>query len=290
VTGWVGILLAICVVFRWVSVVTRTSTWVSDSAAVDLERPSAARVYDYLLGGGHNFASDRAVAERLARVLPAFHMARMNRAFLGRVVRFLVEAGIRQFLDLGSGIPTVGNVHEVAQAADPDCRVVYVDCEPVAVAHSELLLAGNDGAAILRADLRDPDAVLGSPITARLIDLGEPIGLLMVGVLQFIPEEDDPWALVARYRDALVPGSYLALSAFTRDAMPEGMGGAVEVCNVTQHPIYPRTRAEIGRMFDGLQLLEPGVVYTSQWRPERLQDVGEDCKRANMHAGVAYKP
>jgi S-adenosyl methyltransferase len=268
--------------------VTLTSTWVPEST--DLERPSAARVYDYLLGGGHNFASDRAVAERLVRVLPAFDMARMNRAFLWRAVRFLVNAGIRQFLDLGSGIPTVGNVHEVAQEADPRCRVVYVDCEPVAVAHSELLLEGNDRAAIIQADMRDPESILTSATTARLIDFAEPVGLLMVGVAQFIPDEDNPWALAAHYGTALVPGSYLALSAFTEDYAREGMGRAVDVCNATQNPIYPRTHTEIVRMFDGFELIEPGVVYTPQWRPERPEDVGDDWKRANMYAGVGRKP
>jgi S-adenosyl methyltransferase len=270
-----------------VSVVTLTSTWVLES--IDLERPSAARVYDYLLGGGHNFPSDRAVAERLLRVLPAFDMARMNRAFLGRTVRFLVDAGIRQFLDLGSGIPTVGNVHEVAQQADPDCRVVYVDCEPVAVAHSELLLEDNDQAAIIQADMREPHTILSSPTTARLIDFAEPVGLLMVGVVQFLPDEDDPWALAAQYRDALAPGSYLALSAFTQDCTPEGMDSAVDVCTATQHPIHPRGREAIMRMFDGFELLEPGVVYTPQWRPEHPEDA-DNWRRANMYAGVGYKP
>lgn len=274
--------------FRVVSVVALTSIWIPDFA--DLDRPSAARIYDYLLGGGHNFAIDRGVAERLLRVLPAFDIARMNRAFLGRAVRFLIDAGIRQFLDLGSGIPTVGNVHEVAQQADPNCRVVYVDSEPVAVAHSELLLEGNDRATVIHADMRDPELILQSPTTLRLIDFTQPVGLLMVGVLQFLPDEDDPWTLTARYRDALVPGSYLALSAFTQDYTPDGMDAAVDVCNATQHPIYPRTRDAIVRLFDGFDLRDPGVVYTPEWRPERQSDVGDNWKQSNMYAGVGYKP
>jgi len=271
-----------------VSAVTLASHWVPDK--IDLDRPSAARIYDYLLGGGHNFASDRAVAERLLRVLPAFDIARMNRAFLGRAVRFLIDAGIRQFLDLGSGIPTVGNVHEVAQHADPNCRVIYVDNEPVAVAHGELLLEGNDRATIIHADMRDPELILNSPTTLQLIDFAEPVGLLMVGVLQFLPDEDDPWALVTRYRDALASGSYLALSAFTQDYTPEGMNAAVDVCHATQHPIYPRDRDAIMRMLTGFELYEPGLVYTPQWRPERLEDVADNWKRANMYAAVGHKP
>ncbi|HEV2783730.1 MAG TPA: SAM-dependent methyltransferase [Actinophytocola sp.] len=268
--------------------VVLTSSWVPETVNVD--RPSAARVYDYLLGGGHNFAGDRAMAERLASVLPAPDMARMNRGFLRRAVLFLVEQGIRQFLDLGSGIPTVGNVHEVAQQVCPETRVVYVDYEPVAVAHSELLLEGNDLAAVIQADMREPEAVLGSPTTKRLIDFSEPLGLLMVGVVQFIPDSDDPWGMAARYRDVLPAGSYLALSAMTSDSAPAGMADAVRMCGFSQDPIHPRTHAEIVRMFDGFELVAPGVVYTPQWRPERPDDGRDDWKRSNMYAGVGYKP
>jgi S-adenosyl methyltransferase len=271
-----------------VLVVVQASSWVPETVNVDL--PSAARVYDYLLGGGHNFPGDRELAEKFMRVLPARDMARMNRAFLRRAVLFLADAGIRQFLDLGSGIPTVGNVHEVAQGAYPDSRVLYVDYEPVAVAHSQLMLQGNDNAAIIQADMRDPEAILSSVTTRRLLDFSEPVGLLMVGVVQFIPDEDDPWALARRYRDTLASGSYLALSAFTWDNAPEGMAGAVEVFRNSQDPIHPRTRAEIVRMFEGFELVEPGIVYTPEWRPERPEDVGDNAERSNLYAGVGYKP
>lgn len=266
----------------------QTSSWVPTSVNVDL--PSAARVYDYLLGGGHNFPSDRALADKLVTVLPARDMARLNRAFLRRAVMFLVESGIRQFLDLGSGIPTVGNVHEIAQQADPSCRVVYVDYEPVAVAHSELLLNGNPNAEVIQVDMRDPDAIFNAAETRRLINFTEPLGLLMVGVVQFIPDDDDPWALTRRYRDVLASGSYLALSAFTWDNAPDGMAGAVEVFRNSQDPIFPRTREEIIRMFDGFEMVEPGVVYTPEWRPERPEDVGDNAERSNLYAGVGYRP
>ena len=265
-----------------------TVSWVP--AGVDVDLPSAARVYDYLLGGGHNFAGDRALAEKLLRLLPARDMARLNRAFLRRAVLFMANQGIRQFLDLGSGIPTVGNVHEVAQAAHPESRVLYVDYEPVAVAHSELILEGNENASVIQADMRHPDAILNSTETKRLIDFTEPLGLLMVGVVQFIPDGDDPWGLAGRYRDALAQGSHFALSAFTWDNAPDGMAGAVEVFRNSQDPIYPRTREEIVEMFQGFELVEPGVVFTPEWRPERQEDVGDNAERSNLYAGVGYLP
>jgi SAM-dependent methyltransferase len=265
-------------------VVSETASWVPEG--VNTELPSAARVYDYLLGGGHNFSGDRALAERLAAVVPARDMARHNRAFLRRAVLHLVEQGIDQFLDLGSGIPTIGNVHEIAQGANPDARVVYVDHEPVAVAHSELLLESNPLATALQADLRDPERIVGSPRTRDLIDFDRPLGLLMVGVIQFIPDDDDPWALLGHYRDLLAPGSHLALSAFTWDNAPEGMAGAVEVFRHSQDPIFPRTRGEILRMLTGFDLVEPGLVYPPLWRPERPEDA-EDAGRSNLYACVA---
>ncbi len=261
--------------------------WVPDE--VNVVVPSSARIYDYVLGGAHNFDADRQVAQRLLAAVPARDMARYNRGFLRRAVLFLIDAGIRQFLDLGSGIPTVGNVHEVAQEADPSCRVLYVDIEPIAVAHSELLLAGNDHASVIRADLRKPEMILDCPETHRLLDLEQPLGLLMVGVMQFVPDSDDPWAIVAGYRDKLAPGSYLAMSHFTPDGMPEEMAKAVEVFKGTQEPAHPRTHAEVMRLFDGFELVEPGLVYTSQWRPESPEDVGDQPHHSNLYAAVGRK-
>lgn len=265
------------------------SEWISDE--VDMNIPSAARVYDYLLGGGHNFAPDRALAQQLLTVLPARDMARLNRAFLARAIRFLVQQGIDQFLDLGSGIPTVGNVHEVAQAANPNARVVYVDNELVAVSHSTMLLRNNENATAILADMRDPESILRDEEARRLLDLTRPVGLLMVGVVQFVPDADDPWAMAATFRDAMPSGSYLALSSFTADNAPAGMKAAIEVFKNSRDPIFPRTRAEVIRMFGDFDLVEPGLVYTPQWRPDPGGDDAEhEAQRSNLYAGVGRKP
>ncbi|MDQ3761922.1 MAG: SAM-dependent methyltransferase [Actinomycetota bacterium] len=263
-------------------------SWVPDD--INLVIPSSARIYDYVLGGAHNFEVDREAAERLLAAVPARDMARLNRSFLRRAVLFLVNCGIRQFLDLGSGIPTVGNVHEVAQEAHPECRVLYVDIEPIAVAHSKLLLANNDNASVVRADLRKPETILDNPETHRLLNLEQPLGLLMVGVMQFVPDSDDPWGIVAAYRDKLVLGSYLAMSHFTPDGMPDRMAKAVEVFKTTQEPAHPRTHVQILRMFNGFELVEPGLVYTAQWRPDSPEELGDTpAHHSNFYAAVGRK-
>src|SRR5437764_10948538 len=189
---------------------------------VDTSVPSMARAYDYLLGGGHNFAVDRQVADTAERIMPgARQIARLNRAFLRRAVLYLMESGIRQFLDIGSGVPTVGNVHEIAQQIDPESRVVYVDKDPVAVAHSELLLKGNDRATVCQADFREPEYIFDRPEVHAQLDLDRPIGLLTVMMLHFVPDSWDPAAILGRYRDALAPGSYLVLSQVTADQRPD---------------------------------------------------------------------
>jgi hypothetical protein len=269
-------------------VLTGLTSWVPEG--LDLERPSAARIYDYLLGGGHNFEHDRELAERFIRAQPnAREIARLNRAFLRRVVLFMIDNGIRQFLDLGSGIPTVGNVHEIAQRADPDVRVVYVDYEDVAVAHSELMLAGNDRATIVQADLTLPGDVINHPDARTLLDFTEPVGLLMVGVFHFVAPEKDPRGIVATYADAVVPGSYLGFSQFTADMMPAEMARVVEVMSHSRDPMYPRSHAEITELFDGFDIAAPGIVATSLWRPESPTDTSEDPGRAGIYAGVGRK-
>src|SRR6266487_1666874 len=183
---------------------------------VDVDVPSAARVYDYFLGGAHNFAVDRALAEEIARMTPDVgDTMRAGREFLRRAVRFLVRAGISQFIDIGSGIPTVGNVHEIAQRLLPSAHIVYVDIDPVAVAHSRALLTGNDRVAVLHADIRDPQKILSDPALRGLIDLSRPVAILLAGIMHFIHDEDDPPGIVARLRDAVAPGSYLAISHVT---------------------------------------------------------------------------
>ncbi|MEU7480355.1 SAM-dependent methyltransferase [Lentzea sp. NPDC042327] len=261
-------------------------SWVPQN--VDTGKPSAARLYDYLLGGGHNFAADRALAEKFLKAQPnARTIARLNRAFLRRAVLFMMDNGIRQFLDLGSGIPTVGNVHEIAQKADQDSRVLYVDFEEVAVAHSQLILEGDPRAAIVQEDLTSPVAVLKAARESGVIDFTRPVGVLAVGVFHFVPPEADPRAVVATYRDAVPEGSYLAFSQFTQDLQPAEMAGIVEVMKKSQNPMHPRTRGEVEAFFDGFELVEPGIVPLPLWRPEGTNT--EDPDKAGIYAAVGRK-
>ncbi|MFJ8966370.1 SAM-dependent methyltransferase [Lentzea sp. NPDC102401] len=261
-------------------------SWVPEG--VDTGRPSAARLYDYLLGGGHNFAADRALAEKFLQAQPNGRtIARLNRAFLRRAVLLMIDEGIRQFLDLGSGIPTVGNVHEIARKADPEARVVYVDFEDVAVAHSQLILEGDPLAAIIQEDMTRPDAVLRSARDSGLIDFSQPVGVLTAGVFHFVPPEADPNAVVAAYRDAVPAGSYLAVSQFTQDLQPKEMAGIVEVMKKSQNPMYPRTKSEIEALFAGFELVEPGIVPTPLWRPEGTDT--DDPDKAGIYAAVGRK-
>jgi hypothetical protein len=259
---------------------------------VDVKRANVARVYDYWLGGSHNFLADQDLARAITAVEPnARAGALANRAFLGRAVRFLTSAGIRQFLDIGSGIPTQGNVHEVAQQASPGARVVYADVDPVAIAHSKAILAGNENAAIIDADLHDPGNVLGDPAVRRLIDFGQPAGLLLVMVLHFIEDAADPWQIVATLRDALPSGSYLVLAHATNESRPAVAQAAETVYNRSvSTDIHMRPRAEILRFFDGVELVEPGLVYIPQWRPDSPADVPDDPGKFWVLVGVARKP
>jgi hypothetical protein len=257
---------------------------------IDLATPSVARAYDYALGGAHSFAVDRELFRAIEAAIPeARLMFRANRAFMHRAVRFMIEAGIRQFLDLGSGIPTVGNVHEIAQRFAPEARVVYVDIEPVAVAHSRLILAGNDRAAAIQEDLRNVDAILQHPDTAALLDFDQPVGLILAAILHAIPDRDDPHGIVTRLRDVLPAGSYVAISHATADSRPAEARAAVQVTKQTKTPGTLRTRAEVLRFFTGLDLVEPGLVWTPQWRPDRPQDVGDHPERLVTYAGVGRK-
>jgi hypothetical protein len=255
---------------------------------LDLSRANPARMYDYYMGGAHNFAIDRAAAEKVLDMLPETRtFARDNRAFLQRVVRYLVlDAGITQFLDLGSGIPTVGNVHEIAQNLNPGCRVVYVDHEPVAVAQSRRLLAGNDNATIIHADVRDADYVLKHQDTLRLLNFDRPLGLLMLQVLPFIPDEDDPAGIVATYRAACAAGSYLALAhSLTPDYWPGAVSEAIKLYTTSTHPLHLRTPEQVATMFAGYDLIEPGVVFSSAWRPDQPIDT-DDAQRSRAVAGL----
>ncbi|HVV21375.1 MAG TPA: SAM-dependent methyltransferase [Pseudonocardiaceae bacterium] len=258
---------------------------------VDTSRANIARVYDYLLDGGHNFAIDRELAEKGLELLPNLRDAAwLNRSFLRRAVLFCVDNGIRQFLDIGSGVPTVGNVHEVAQKVAPDSKVVYVDNEPVAVAHSELLLEGNRNATVLHADARRPDDILTSPVTRRMLDFDQPVAVLMVALLHSVPDGDDPAGIVARFRDAVAPGSWLVLSHGTGDKGSERLRQYRELYRNSPTPVVHRTHAEVVSLFDGWNLVEPGVVFTPEWRPEPGSTPIPDPERGFCYAGVARKP
>jgi hypothetical protein len=259
----------------------------------DVERPSPARMYDYFLGGSHNFAVDRRAAEAARRAYPRIAAGmRANRSFLRRVVRHLVASGIDQFLDLGSGIPTVGNVHEIAQRANPDARVVYVDNEAIAVAHSRSILEGNDRAIAIQADLRDPEAVLGNPQVRDLLDFTRPVAVLLVAVLHFVPDSDDPAGIVAAYRDAIPQGSYVAISHGSTEGLPvaasSGVGGVTAVYDRSTNPITLRSREEIAALFAGLDVVEPGVVHVLRWRPDR--DDEEFDEWISGFVGLGRKP
>ena len=237
--------------------------------AIDVDTPNAARMYDYHLGGSHNFAADRAAADRTREAMPWVADAmRSNRAFLGRAVRYCQSQGVTQFLDLGSGIPTVGNVHEVARLTEPGARVAYVDNEGVAAACSAELLAGDPLATITCVDLRDPDAVLAAPGVADLLDLSQPVALLTVAVLHFLSDADHPAAVAARYRARLVPGSFHVLSHATADFDPAIANAAQETYRATSNPIQARTYAQVAQILDGLELVQPGLVDATAWRPD----------------------
>ena len=258
-------------------------------AEVDTDRPSAARLYDYYLGGGHHFAADRELAQRIYQVVPETpYMARMNRAFLRRATEFCARQGIRQFLDLGCGLPTTGAVHEIAQAIDPAARVMYVDDEPVAVAHSELILEHHDNTAVLHADLRNPDHVLNHPRTRRLLDLSQPIALLTVAVLHFVSDADDPAGIIRRYREAMAPGSYFVLSHGTGDTLFAEGQSVVELYRDSQNPGYLRTKAEVAALLDGFDLVEPGLVFVPRWRPASPEDA-EDAERSSFYGAVGLR-
>lgn len=235
---------------------------------IDKDVFSVARLYDFLLGGRHNFAADRDLGRKLLAAEPNGRLILLeNRAFLARTMRYLLDRGIRQFLDLGSGIPTQGYVHELA-AGYPEAKVVYVDNDPPAVSHSNYILRDNPNAGALLADMRDPERILGDPSVKQLIDLTKPVALLALAVIHFIPVEEDAEGIVARYRDAMAPGSHLVVTHATADDMPETVGGVQEIYQENMTTATPRTHAQVAGLFDGYDLLDPGVVYMPLWRPE----------------------
>ena len=239
----------------------------SAPAGVDTTRPNVARIYDHWLGGKDNFPSDREAAEKILAVIPDVRdQCRANREFLRRAVLFLVDAGIRQFIDVGTGLPTQGQVHHVAHEVAPDTRVVYVDNDPVVLAHARALLQDTDKVTVVQADLRDPDKILQQAETRGGIDFDQPFALLLVAIMHYIDDEDAPADLLARFRGAMVPGSYLAVSHVTADhRSEEDRARVLAVYSQATAPMTPRTHAEVTRFFDGFDLVDPGVADVNVW-------------------------
>jgi hypothetical protein len=264
-------------------------------SGVDPDKPAPARLYDYYLGGTTNFPVDREAAERIRADLPEISdMAWANRGFHQRAARWLAaECGIRQFIDVGSGLPTQGNTHEVIQKVSRQAKVVYVDNDPLVLAYASKLLTDDGTTAVIHADLRDPDSVLNHPDLRALIDFSQPIGLLMTAVLHFVADGSDPWGLVARYVRALVPASYLAVSHVTADNVPQrGLAtGLAEYAKATEN-IYLRPRAEVERFFGGLELVppfedgQPRLAFLGEWGAEDPELADSDGSRWG-YCGVA---
>ncbi|MGW1104564.1 SAM-dependent methyltransferase [Streptomyces sp. NPDC002540] len=261
---------------------------------IDITVPSVSRMYDFYLGGSHNFEVDREAARKAMEFLPGLpKIMQANRAFMRRAVRYAVSEGITQFLDIGSGIPTFGNVHEVAQAADPEARVAYVDHDPVAVAHSQAVLEGNDRAVIAAADLRRPREIVKSSDISELLDLKRPVALLLVAVLHFVEDSDDPQGALTELREALAPGSLIVITHASYEGIPvtqEEAGGAVGVYKNIRNPLIMRSRDEISRFFEGYEMVEPGLVSMPNWRPDTpLAPEHEDPFAFSGFAGVGRK-
>jgi hypothetical protein len=267
-------------------------------AGVDPERPAPARIYDYLLSGDNNFRSDRDAARRIMALVPEIKdCAWANRGFHQRAARWIAGHGVRQFIDIGSGLPTVGNTHDVVRSVDTSCRVVYVDNDPMVRAQSEDLLAGVSGVKVVLGDLREPDRLLGDPELRELIDFTEPAGLLMTAVVHFVADENDPWSLLRRYVATLAPGSYLALSHLTSDHKPpRAVREFRRVFNRATEQMHFRSRSEVERLFQGLRMVSahdpdvPGrLCYVGDWEAEDPAMADSDGSRW-LYCGVARLP
>jgi S-adenosyl methyltransferase len=266
-------------------------------AEIDRSRPTPARIYDFMLGGNNNFASDQRAAEQILAAVPEVKDAAWaNRGFHQRAAVWIAGQGVRQFIDIGSGLPTVGNTHEVVRRVSASTRVVYVDNDPMVQLHSETLLEGQGQVAVIVGDLRDPDTILANPGLRALIDFREPTGLLMTGVMMFVADGSNPWGLVARYVSQLAPGSCLSLSHLTGDhKSPQAVAGFRAVFDTATEHLYPRSKAEVERFFDGLELVppypgaEPGLSYAGVWGAEDPVAADTDGSRW-LYCGVARRP
>ena len=262
------------------------------SVNIDTSKPNVARMYDYLLGGYHNFEADRQLAEQILAVHPDSKInAFINRRVLKRMVEYLTQAGISQFLDIGAGIPTVQNTHEVVQAINPDAKVVYVDIDPIAVAHSKMLLADNPNVKAFQADAAQIEMILDHPVTKELIDFRQPVGVLLISVLHYITDDDAAFRVVEKIKSAIVSGSYVAIIHSTLDgykpASAEEGDRLLKLASAARH----RDKSEIAQFFEGLEIVEPGLVYSPRWRPESENDPFYDEPwRAFGYGGIGRKP
>jgi SAM-dependent methyltransferase len=239
---------------------------------VSLDTASPSRVCNYLLGGKDNYLADRTLGDRLTEILPHSRVAaRENRLFVGRAVRHLAERGLRQFIDLGTGLPTAGSLHQMAAPHCPDARVVYADIDPIVLVHARALLTLDDRVGVVQADLRNPKEFLARPGVGGQLDLDQPVAVFMTSVLHLIAGSDDPYGAVRQLREALAPGSAIVITHATADAEPRACAEAARVFSEgCSHPLVPRDQTDVARFFDGLELLAPGLVFTTQWRPETI--------------------
>jgi S-adenosyl methyltransferase len=261
---------------------------------INTSEPHPARMYDYFIGGKNHFAADRKTAAEVLRRSPSAHIAaRENRAFLGRAVRFLTaEAGIRQFLDIGTGLPTTNNVHEVAQAIVPSARVVYVDNDPLVLAHARALLTSSEEGrtAYIPADLRSPAGILSSPVVQEVLDFSQPVALMLVGILHFLEDKDEPERIIDTLLDALPSGSYLTASHLNPEHDPEGVAAGMRAYQAGGVTVQARDSGEFAALaFRGLELVPPGVVSVSEWRPES-SGPRPTLAEVSCYGGVARKP
>jgi len=260
----------------------REDAWTALGIRIDIPHP--ARVYDYMLGGKDNFAADREMAEVGLRHMPEMRVSSLeNRAFLVRAVRYLRDAGIRQFLDVGTGLPTSPNTYEVAQEGHPDARVVYADNDPIVFRHAEARMRDNKNIGVVSADLRDVDEVLAR--AGDLLDFSQPVGLLFIAVLHCVVDAEDPAGIAARYMAALAPGSYVVISHSTDEFAPDRTHAASKAAAERGATWLPRSKDAIGRMFNGKTPIDPGLVLVSRWRPDR--EPGPDADQAWTYCGVA---
>ncbi len=270
---------------------TKTDDW--NSVEATMEQYNTARYYDYLLGGYHNYAVDRKVGDLIIQVCPDIRLGALaNRAFLRRAVKFLCQQGIDQFLDIGSGMPTSGNVHEVAQAINPAAHVFYVDIDPVAVIHSQAILKDNPNAACLQEDIHNIEKILEHPAFTALIDLNRPVGVLMVAVLHFVKDDGQLSQILGVLKDRLAPGSYMVISHYSVEGAPEQTIAQINrLASGAGSPSVSRTCAETAGLFAGFELVTPGVVHAPLWRPESSEDLLVDQPaRVMAFAGVGRKP